>query len=45
MRKTSNESTIDAMDAAAAAVVAAAAAFIQIPERVENSDTAEMDHL
>ena len=43
MRKTSNESTIDTMDAAA--VAAAAAAFIQIPERVENSDTAEMDHL
>ena len=41
----SKENIIKAMDASILVAVALAAAFIRIPERVENFDTAEMDHL
>ena len=45
VRKRSKENLIKAMDASILVAVALAAAFIRIPERVENFDTAEMDHL
>ena len=45
LRKRSKENLIKAMDASFSVAVALAAAFIRIPERVENFDTAEMDHL
>ena len=45
VRKRSKENLIKAMDASISVAVALAAAFIRIPERVENFDTAEMDHL